>query len=91
LAATVSGCKHHVEANYLISDSNYYSRPHLVELFKAEHQVRKAPPLLGVALAGGGTKAASFSMGVLDGLNEKDMLKDVDVISTVSGGGYTGY
>ena len=53
--------------------------------------MRKAPPLLGVALAGGGTKAASFSMGVLDGLNEKDMLKDVDVISTASGGGYTGY
>ncbi|MEX5684128.1 patatin-like phospholipase family protein [Pseudomonas silesiensis] len=91
LAATLSGCHHQVKPDYLISDSDYYSRPHLDELFKAEHQVRKAPPLLGVALAGGGTKAASFSMGVLDGLNEKGMLKDVDIISTVSGGGYTGY
>ncbi len=54
---------------------------------------------IGIALAGGGTKAASFSMGVLSALanepglhNGADaMLWDVDVISTVSGGGYAAF
>jgi hypothetical protein len=46
---------------------------------------------LGVSLAGGGTKAASFSMGVLQALVKTEMLYETDVISTVSGGGYAAY
>ena len=44
----------------------------------------------GVALAGGGTKAASFSMGVLSALVKEDELWNVDAVSTVSGGSYSG-
>lgn len=43
---------------------------------------------LGLALAGGGTKAADFSIGVLQGLTEAEVMNRVDVVSTVSGGGY---
>jgi hypothetical protein len=46
------------------------------------------PPTVGLALAGGGTKAANFSIGVLQGLTETGVMERVDVISTVSGGGY---
>jgi hypothetical protein len=44
-----------------------------------------------VALAGGGTKAASYAMGVLGALAEKDKLKDTGAISTVSGGSYAAF
>ena len=47
-----------------------------------------SPPTVGLALAGGGTKAANFSIGVLQGLTETGVMERVDVISTVSGGGY---
>ncbi|SPZ04944.1 Patatin-like phospholipase [Pseudomonas luteola] len=49
------------------------------------------PPRLGLALAGGGTKAAVFSIGVLQGLVESGLMDKVDVISSVSGGGYAAY
>lgn len=45
-------------------------------------------PQLGLALAGGGTKAADFSIGVLQGLTEVGVMNQVDAVSTVSGGGY---
>jgi hypothetical protein len=47
-----------------------------------------ATPQIGLALAGGGTKAADFSIGVLQGLTEAEVMNRVDVVSTVSGGGY---
>jgi hypothetical protein len=46
---------------------------------------------LGLALSGGGVRSASFSIGALSGLQKANILKHVDVISTVSGGGYAGY
>ncbi len=45
-------------------------------------------PQLGLGLAGGGTKAADFSIGVLQGLTEAGVMERVDAVSTVSGGGY---
>ncbi len=50
-----------------------------------------ARPLLGVALEGGGTKSAPFAMGVLAGLDQADLLKDVGLLSSVSGGSYSAY
>lgn len=41
---------------------------------------------IGLALSGGGVRAAAFHAGVLKWLAEKDQLKDVKEISTVSGG-----
>lgn len=48
-------------------------------------------PRIGLALSGGGTKAAVFSHGVLHGLNDVGILDHIDVISTTSGGGYAAY
>lgn len=44
----------------------------------------------GVALSGGGIRSATFCMGVVQVLADRGLLKDVDFLSTVSGGGYTG-
>lgn len=48
-------------------------------------------PKLGLALSGGGTKAAVFSHGVMHGLADQGILDHVDVISSTSGGGYAAY
>ena len=45
---------------------------------------------VGLALSGGGIRSATFSLGITQVLAERRLLKDVDFLSTVSGGGYTG-
>ncbi|MFT5643556.1 MAG: hypothetical protein ACI83P_001103 [Janthinobacterium sp.] len=45
----------------------------------------------GIALSGGGSKSSSFSMGVMAGLADHQLLDSADYISTVSGGGYAAY
>lgn len=44
----------------------------------------------GLAFSGGGIRSATFCLGVLQVLAEKELTKEVDFLSTVSGGGYTG-
>lgn len=44
----------------------------------------------GIALSGGGIRSATINLGFLETLNEFNILKRADYISTVSGGGYTG-
>ena len=46
--------------------------------------------LVGIALSGGGIRSATFNLGVLQRLQELDLLRHVDYLSTVSGGGYIG-
>ena len=50
------------------------------------------PPenLVGLALSGGGIRAATFSLGLLQGLHDLGVLRIFDYLSTVSGGGYIG-
>lgn len=48
-------------------------------------------PRIGLALSGGGTKAAMYAHGVLHGLDASGLLPQVDIISSVSGGGYAAY
>lgn len=45
-------------------------------------------PWCGIGLSGGGIRAASLALGVMQALAEKDLLKHFDYISSVSGGGY---
>lgn len=45
---------------------------------------------LGLSLSGGGYRAAAFHLGTLRYLNRIDVLKDVDCLSTVSGGSIIG-
>ena len=46
--------------------------------------------LVGLCLSGGGIRSATFNLGVLQTLIRKNLLKTVDYLSTVSGGGYIG-
>jgi hypothetical protein len=46
--------------------------------------------VVGLAFSGGGIRSATFGLGVLEGLQEFDVLKHVDYLSTVSGGGFIG-
>jgi hypothetical protein len=46
--------------------------------------------LIGLAVSGGGIRSATFALGVLQGLQELDLLRSIDYLSTVSGGGFIG-
>jgi hypothetical protein len=46
--------------------------------------------LIGLAFSGGGIRSATFNLGILQGLQELDLLRHVDYLSTVSGGGFIG-
>lgn len=46
--------------------------------------------LIGLAFSGGGIRSATFNLGVLQGLASQRLLRLVDYLSTVSGGGYIG-
>ncbi|TMJ06017.1 MAG: cell division protein [Alphaproteobacteria bacterium] len=46
--------------------------------------------VVGLALSGGGIRSAAFSLGVLQAINHNDALRNIDYLSTVSGGGYIG-
>ena len=46
--------------------------------------------LVGLAFSGGGIRSATFCLGVLQALNELNLLRIFDYLSTVSGGGYVG-
>ena len=46
--------------------------------------------LIGLALSGGGIRSATFCLGVIQRLKELDLLRRIDYLSTVSGGGYIG-
>lgn len=52
--------------------------------------VQEGQNAFGLAISGGGIRSATFSLGVLQVLARKGVLKQVDFLSTVSGGGYTG-
>ena len=46
--------------------------------------------LIGLAFSGGGIRSATLNLGVLQGLQELDLLRNIDYLSTVSGGGFIG-
>jgi hypothetical protein len=45
---------------------------------------------IGLAFSGGGVRSATFNLGVLQGLQEFDLLRHIDYLSCVSGGGFIG-
>jgi choline dehydrogenase-like flavoprotein len=52
---------------------------------------RTLPPnTVGLALSGGGIRSATFALGVLQALAHQNRLRHVDILSTVSGGGFAG-
>ena len=46
--------------------------------------------LVGLAFSGGGIRSATFNLGILEGLKEVNLLRKIDYVSLVSGGGYIG-
>lgn len=50
----------------------------------------KVTNAIGFALSGGGIRSATFSLGITKVLARKGLFKEVDYLSTVSGGGYFG-
>ena len=66
------------------------SESDMLKIRRAEAGVSTDQPRVGLALSGGGIRSATFSLGVLQGLAQLKLLKNVDYLSTVSGGGYTG-
>ena len=47
-------------------------------------------PVVGVALSGGGIRSATFCLGLFQALARQRLIRRVDYLSTVSGGGYFG-
>ncbi|UTA48163.1 patatin-like phospholipase family protein [Simiduia sp. 21SJ11W-1] len=52
--------------------------------------VDASKPVLGLAFSGGGIRSACFHLGVLQALQASGKLREVDYLSSVSGGGYIG-
>src|SRR6266436_2047036 len=46
--------------------------------------------LIGLAFSGGGIRSATFNLGVIEALAGRKLLRCLDYLSTVSGGGYIG-
>ncbi|HEX8525237.1 MAG TPA: patatin-like phospholipase family protein, partial [Tepidisphaeraceae bacterium] len=47
-------------------------------------------PLSALCFSGGGIRSATFNLGVIQGLAKCNVLRRIDYLSTVSGGGYIG-
>jgi choline dehydrogenase-like flavoprotein len=45
---------------------------------------------VGLALSGGGIRSATFCLGILQGFARRDRIREIDFLSTTSGGGYIG-
>ena len=54
------------------------------------HFENNAHDLVGLAFSGGGIRSATFNLGVIQALAELRLLRKIDYLSTVSGGGYIG-
>lgn len=71
--------------------------PSLAAAEKAAIAARRQPhgiptdaPVVGVALSGGGIRSATFCLGLFQALARRKAIRRVDLLSTVSGGGYFG-
>jgi Patatin-like phospholipase len=54
------------------------------------NQIDPRAPLVGVALSGGGIRSATFCLGLFQALARQKLIRRIDYLSTVSGGGYFG-
>jgi hypothetical protein len=62
-----------------------------LEKLRAERAVTEtSEALIGLTFSGGGIRSATFNLGILQGLARRGLLKHIDYLSTVSGGGYIG-
>src|SRR5436309_6116310 len=77
----------HAELSEIKERHNGTGRP---KIDTTEVEPSTALGLTGIACSGGGIRSASFCLGVLQGLQWKNVIRQMDYLSTVSGGGYIG-
>ncbi|WP_052409490.1 GMC oxidoreductase [Paraburkholderia oxyphila] len=65
------------------------ARPEWEEAAHAD-PARLPEDTVGLALSGGGVRSATFCLGVLQALAKTRRLRDIDFMSSISGGGYIG-
>jgi len=73
-----------------ISNSDEIFEDELEAIKKRRNDRNTISNLAGLACSGGGIRSATISLGVAQSLYKHNILKDIDYISTVSGGGYFG-
>lgn len=53
-------------------------------------KIEPSAPSIGFALSGGGIRSATFCLGMFQALAKQQLIRRIDYLSTVSGGGYFG-
>ena len=92
---------HHFQANSFEEDlfpkelEEIYRRRKAIDGQTISDTETEVPPsiehdLVGLAFSGGGIRSSSFCLGVAQYLIRSGLLRHIDYLSTVSGGGYTG-
>lgn len=85
------------KGKWLSEDDAVYRKAYDLCLNSVDDKHSFPTPNLGLALSGGGTRSGSFAIGVLKALDDistpsgESLLRQVDAISSVSGGGYAAY
>lgn len=69
-----------------LSDNQKQALRKVADLLPEYHPA--APSLFGVALSGGGIRSATFALGVFQAMADRNILPSIDLLSSVSGGGY---
>jgi Patatin-like phospholipase len=77
---------HYVVASEIVAINTRRDTSRLV----AKPEPGKMIDVVGLALSGGGIRSSAICLGVLQALNHHDLIKRIDYLSTVSGGGYIG-
>src|SRR6476646_2541148 len=83
LKPAAAGSSAHAESSAGVQDDTHFGREPILRP-TADSNV------IGLALSGGGVRSASFCLGALQALDKAGVLKNIDYLSTVSGGGYIG-
>lgn len=65
-----------------------FSEKRFLDAERPGYKHSSGQPQFCLALSGGGIRSAAYSIGVLKGLHESGKLRDVEIISAVSGGSY---
>ena len=81
--------KSHVD-DKIVTKINKMERDEIDARRRAYNISENSVNAVGLGLSGGGIRSATFCLGVSQVLAERGLLKDVDFLSTVSGGGYLG-
>ncbi len=69
---------------------NRYSKKEVSNEKDIKNSVENDTNLIGLSLSGGGIRSALLNLGVLQELSRLGLLKVIDFLSTISGGGYIG-